>query len=116
MQHHFALMRRIAMLEDIKPLPGAQRRLAAAHRNGNRGLGQRGADMGWHVVRPFGGVAIIHVLARQLRKEILQILLHIGIGIFLDQQRRRGVADETGEKPSPIFSSRANFATASVNS
>ena len=49
-----------------------------------------------HVVRAFGGVAIIHAVLRQMGEEILQILLHIGIGIFLDQQRGRGVADETG--------------------
>jgi hypothetical protein len=38
-------------------------------------------------------------------EEILQILLHIGIGIFLDQERGAGVADETGQQA--IFDVRA---------
>ena len=37
-QQHFAPVRRVAMLEHIKPLPGAQRQLALLHRNAERGL------------------------------------------------------------------------------
>ena len=65
--------------------------------------------MGRHVVGPFGGVAIIHAVLGQMGEEILQILLHIGIGIFLDQQRSRGVADETGDQP--VFSPRRKSAS-----
>jgi hypothetical protein len=36
-------------------------------------------------------------------EEIAQILLHIRIGIFLNHQRRRCVADKTGQKPVAIF-------------
>ena len=70
---------------------------------------QRGADMRRHVVRPFGGVAVIHALPGQTREEILQILLHIGIGIFLDQQRSRSVADEAGEKTVADFLAADEF-------
>ena len=106
------------MLEHIKPLPGAQRQLALVQRNAQRGLRQRRADMRGHVVRPFGGVAEVRAAVRQLGEEILQILLHIGIGIFLDQQRGRGVADETGQQArlSILLAPHEMLRAASVNS
>jgi hypothetical protein len=104
-QHHLAPVRRVAMLEHINPLPGAQRQPALVQRNADRGLGQRRTDMRRHVVGPLGGVAEARPAGRQPMKEIAQVLLHIGIGIFLDQQRGRSVADETGEQS--VFDLRA---------
>lgn len=54
--------------------------------------------MGWHVIRAFGGVAIVAAFLGQACEKIPQILLNVGIGIFLDQKRSRGVANEARKK------------------
>ncbi len=51
-----------------------------------------------HVVGAFGGVAEAGAAFGQPGEEVLQVFLHIGIGIFLDYQRGRSVADETGQQ------------------
>jgi hypothetical protein len=55
--------------------------------------------MGGHIVRP---LIVMHVMAafgREPRKEGQQIGLHLGCGIFLDQQRCRRMAAEEREQP-----------------
>ena len=97
-QHHFAPVRRVAVFEHINALPGTQRQPAFVQRDADTGLCQGRADVRRHVVGPFGGMAEARAAFGEIREEILQILLHIRIGIFLDQQRGRGMADETGQK------------------
>ena len=62
--------------------------------------------MARHVVGAFGRVAIKFRIARhEPSHERFQIGQDVGIGIFLDQQRRRGVAHKAGEE-SPSFGAR----------
>ena len=80
------------MLAQIEPLPGPQQKLAILHRYPDRGLGQRRLDMRRHVIRPFRRVPEpVHRrmirIRHQPRKELIEIPLHIRIGIFLDRQR-----------------------------
>jgi len=55
---HFAAVGRNSVLEQVNPLPGAEREPAAHHRNRQRGLGQRRAEMARHVVAAFGHVGM----------------------------------------------------------
>src|ERR1700683_1771879 len=63
MECHLATVGRVAMLENINPLPGAQRQTAHTERNCDTGLRQRGPDMSGHVIRSFRGVAVAHAVA-----------------------------------------------------
>src|SRR5215469_6112253 len=98
MQHDLAPMCAATMLEKINTLPGAKHEPSRGERNGKLSLGERSPDMCRHVVRPFRVVAITPVFGRDRRKESLQIGLHIGIRILLDEERSRGVAAEKGEE------------------
>src|SRR4051812_47864021 len=93
-------MRLAAMLEQINALPGAKREAAIDQRDSQRNLCQRGLEMGGHIVRPF---VVMRVEASVLRgdagEESDDIVLYFGRGIFLDQERCRGVAAEEGEEP-----------------
>ena len=112
MQHHFAPMRRVAMLEDIKPLPGAQRRLAVLHRNADRGLGQRGADMRRHVVRPFGGVAVIHARSSpDWAKKSCKSFCTSGSAFSWISSEAEVWRMKQVSRPSLIFSARTNSAS-----
>ena len=63
-------------------------------------LGERGLDVGRHVVRAFRAVAVERrVLGHELVQEGFQIALDVRIGVLLDDQRGRGVAQEQGEQP-----------------
>jgi hypothetical protein len=43
--------------------------------------------MGWHVVRPFIAVAKLRVtIGYQAFEEAVQVRLHVGVRIFLDEQ------------------------------
>ena len=86
-------MRPPPVLEKIDALPGA-------NRNGQRRLRQRRLDVRGHVVGAFGamneeGIAVRH---EPLEKRD-EIALHVGIGVFLDQKRCRGVAAENMREP-----------------
>ncbi len=88
------------MLEEIDPLPCPQRKAARFDRNGYLHLRQRRADMRWHIVRP---LRIMHVQLPAFRcdprKKAEKIFLHIGIGIFLYEQRSRRMPAEQSQKP-----------------
>ena len=51
-----------------------------------------------HVVRPFGRMAIGAILRCDAAEKILQIILDVRIGIFLNGQGGRRVLDEQGEQ------------------
>ena len=52
MQDKLPPVRTVAMLDEVKTLPWAERETAVDHRNGKGCAGQHGADVGRHVVRP----------------------------------------------------------------
>lgn len=99
-----SVVRGIAVLKEVNPLPGAQTHLTVLDRNAEADGQKGGFDMGGHVVRAFERVAqIAHagvIRRRDKAAEIgQQITLHIRVGIFLDQQRGRGVAHHQRQKP-----------------
>src|SRR5688572_7786549 len=100
MQDELAAVRRGAMLEDVHRLPGPERELAVDDRDRELRRGQRGADVGGHVVGPLGGVAIQPlVLGHELPEERVEVAEHGGVGVLLHDERGRGVTNEDGEKP-----------------
>ncbi|CAH2599323.1 protein of unknown function [Rhodovastum atsumiense] len=92
MQHHLALVRRGAMFPEIDALPRAKHQFPLDNGNRKLGLGQGGADMGRHVVRPLN---VMHVASTpvggETGEEAFEIGAHVGIGILLHQQRAGGV-------------------------
>ena len=63
-------------------------------RNLQRGRRQHGLDVGGHVIGAFGVVAPACIFRRKPVERGGQILEHRRVGIFLDGERCRGVADE----------------------
>ena len=104
MQHDLAPVRRVAVLEEIDALPGAERQPAGGHRNGERGRRQRRLDVRRHVVGAFAAVdEIAHrrIVGRrhQPPEEGVEVAPHVRIGIFLDQQRAGCVPHEHRQQP-----------------
>lgn len=84
---------------EINPLPCPQRQLSAMQRDGEVHRGQRGPDMRGHVVVPLGGVhkQRVAVWHESLKKSV-EITTHVGVGIFLDEQRSGGVSQMQGHE------------------
>ena len=88
-------MRMGAVLEQVYSLPDAQAQFIFLHWYGQVGLGERRPHMRWHVVWALcpvlkKGVAI----GNQSVKKSFQIFQNVGVGIFLNQQRRRCMRNE----------------------
>lgn len=98
-QHDLPPVRRAAVLEKIDPLPGAKHHAPRGNRNRKLRLRQRRSYMGGHVVGSLDAVDITPlVLRRDCFEKIFEILLDIGIGVFLDEERCRGVAAENRQE------------------
>ncbi len=88
-------MRALSMFEQVNALPGSQRQLALVNWDRKLRLRERRADMRRHVVGPFGGVPVeARVFRDQAGEEIGEIGHDVGVGVFLDHQRSRGVLAE----------------------
>ena len=88
------------MLEQVNPLPRPQHRSALGNGDRERHIRQRTPYVRRHVVRPLGGVAVERRVFRyQPFEESVQVMNHIGIGVFLDGQRRRSVAAIDRQEP-----------------
>ena len=94
MQHDLTGVRGIAVLDEIDGLPGAQHGLASGHRHAEAGCRQHGLDVRGHVVGPLDAVVIARAPRRQPLQRLAQVAQHVGIGVLLDGERRRGVAHE----------------------
>ena len=88
----------VAVLTKVDPLPRPQLQAPIFHGNGHAAAEQGGFDVGGHVIGAFGVVNVVPRLRRNVLKEVFQILLHIGIGVFVNQQRRLRVAAIDGEQ------------------
>ena len=78
-------------------VPSARRPLD--QRDGQLRLRERGADVRGHIVGTLGGVPVPgRVFGREPLEELVEIADHVGIGILLDGERRRGVLDERGQQ------------------
>ena len=82
-------MRPIAVLVQIDTLPGSQGRTPVDDRDRNRGMGQRGPDVGRHVIGSFGSVAKERISGRnEATQEGFEIAHHDWIAVFLYYERR----------------------------
>ena len=67
-----------AVLEHEAPLISAKRHLPAANGNAELRLSERALDVRWHVVPPFGGVAVeVQFLRNEFLEEGLEIALYV---------------------------------------
>ena len=64
-------------------------------------LRQRGADMRGHVVGAFRIMRVMRAFRRQSGKDGFEIAEHGRIGVFLDNERGRGVPAKSREQPLP---------------
>lgn len=66
-----------------------------SHRYRNRAAQDRRFDVSGHVVRAFKGVLVIgRVFGDGVIEVALHIAAHVGIGVFIDSQRSRGVLNK----------------------
>lgn len=92
-------MRARTMLEDIDALPRPERHPTVVDRDRQLRQGERGADVGGHVVWPFNGVPVKSVvLRRETAEELIEIVHNVRIGVFLHRQRCGRVLDKQGEE------------------
>src|ERR1700757_5256553 len=99
MQHDTAAMRGSAVLEQVDSLPGSQRHSAADYRNRKVRLGERGPDMSGHVVGALSDVLVIWIVfGNQALEKIGEVADHVGIGVFLNGERRGGVLHENRQQ------------------
>jgi hypothetical protein len=90
---NFAAVWPAPMLDKINALPHAERQLAADDRYVQRYAIEHCFDVGGHVIRAFHIMDPWRIFRRQTIKRSNQIRLHVGIGIFLDREGCRGVAE-----------------------
>ena len=89
-----------AVLEEIHALPRPEHRPAIDDRHRKVRLGESRPDVRRHVIRPLQDVPVqAVVLWDKTGKELLKIMLDIGVRILLDRQRRRCVAEKNGQHP-----------------
>ncbi len=89
-----------AELAEPDSLPAAQVEAAAGDGKGERSPRERGFEVGRHVVVPLIRVAVVgFALGRQPVEETVSVVPHVGVGIFVERQPGRGVADEEVEQP-----------------
>ncbi len=99
MRSHLAAMRSAPMFEQVNALPDAEHETSGTHGYRKLGLSQHGADVRRHVIRSFLDMAIFRVVFRHKPgQKSLQIVLHIGVGIFLHDQAGRGMPHEQGQQ------------------
>ena len=55
--------------------------------------------MRWHVVPPFDGMTVRKVFWCKMIEYPIEVISHIGIGSFIDRQRRLCVLNEYMEQP-----------------
>ena len=95
MQHDAAAVRARAVFEHVNSLPGAQCEPGIDQRVGQLRLRESSADMRRHVIGALGGVTVPGcVFGNDARKELIEIADHVGVGIFLNDQRRRSVLNK----------------------
>ena len=73
-EDHLTLMSPCPVLEDIEPLPGPETSPPIEHRDGKMGLGERGTDMGRHVVGTLGRMPVAPCpLGHKLGEKVLKV-------------------------------------------
>ena len=92
-------MGRGPVLEQVNILPGAEGEVSIDQGYGELCLGKRRSDMRGHVVVTFRRVAVERIaVGDDAVQKGIQVGQHIGVGVFLYHERRRGVTDEHREQ------------------
>jgi hypothetical protein len=97
-QHDLAAVGMDAVLEEVDALPGAEDEAAVQDGDGELDLREGGFEVGGHVVEAFVVVNVGTVVGGDVVEVGEDVALHGGVGVLLDEQRRRGVAAEDGEQ------------------
>src|SRR4051794_5660868 len=85
----------IPVLAEVDALPGAEGELAVPDGHRERVAGERALDVGGHVVGPLEGVGPVGgVLRNGLVEPGAEVASHVGAGVLVEGERRRGVAHE----------------------
>jgi len=101
MQCNLPPMRRPPMFEKINALPGPQSETAAHEGDRELSAGQRGADVGRHIVGALVRMPIpARLFGRQTVEKRLQIGANVWRSVFLNEQSGRGMSAKEGQKPS----------------
>lgn len=104
MQHNAPPVRPHPMLEQINALPSPQRQLAFVNRDGQLRLRQRRPYVRSHIVRSLGSMSVeARIFGNKATEEIGQIRHHVGIGVFLNHQRRRSVLAKDRQQSALYF-------------
>ena len=99
-RHHRARAAVVAVLAEVDPLPGPERRPALAHRQGQRRAQQRRLDVGGHVVLALQRVGPVRRPFRhRLVEPGLEVAPHFRRGVLAQRQRGRGVLDQQVQHP-----------------
>lgn len=97
LHHHCPRVRGGAVFPQINALPGAEGEVAAHDGDGDAGGGQCGLDVRGHVVGAFAGVGVERVvLGDEAAEPGFEVAFRAGVGVLLDDETGRGVADEDG--------------------
>jgi hypothetical protein len=107
MHHDLSAVWPPAMFKQVDPLPGPQHRFAVGDRDRQMRLGQSGPNVGRHIVTSFRRVEKGTAFRHQLIEKSADVDLHRRVGIFLYDQRSRGVPTKYGQKPH-CYAGRAN--------
>ena len=110
-QCDLAPLRPAAVLEQIDALPSTERHFSPRHRNRKLHLGERGAEVGGHVIWSLDLVDVAAgCLGRDPVEEGFQVGPQVRVGVLLDQQRRGSVAAEAG----PLAAMRTHRGSAAM--
>jgi len=104
----------VTVFAEVDSLPDAEQQLAILNRHAERRSEQCRFDVRWHVVHSLGGVPIGKRLGSDPAERHLQIPRHIGVGVLVDDQRRRGVLKKGMEKSHTQFPQRFRHAAHQV--
>ena len=107
-------VRRAAMFPEVDALPGAQAEMAVRHRDAQVHRGQGRPDVRRHVVRSLDGVFEQPIaVGHETIEEALEVRADVGIRVFLNDERRRGVLQvqraEAGPNPVCVTFSCTSF-------
>ena len=90
----------ISVLVEVDPLPCTERGSTTADRDGQTGRGQCGANVRRHVVGALAGVAKDRITRwDHSSEEPLEVALHFGVRVFLNDQRGGRVAHVKRQQP-----------------
>lgn len=88
------------MLPQVNPLPSPEKERAIFERKGRVCHCQCRSNMSWHIIGTLKCVSKDRIAIRtKAREKPLQILAHFGIGIFLNQKRRRSMRNMQRQCP-----------------